>query len=221
MGSGNRQWNLDDIIRDDLEAVVAYVQSQSRSPRVNWVGFEMGGLLLYGFVQQKGSRSKIEALVTIGAPATFSHPEQEPMKNLLQLQKSPIWRKLFLYLDGPLVGRLLLPAIPKFEAFFLNAENMDPKVKEKMLEFALAPVNAGVLDHITTVIREGEFVSHNRDYSYRKNLSKLRIPILLIGGEKDSLAPPNALRATYRAIKSKDPRQFRPAHLRSLRPDPG
>ena len=204
LGGGRMRWNLDDMIRDDLGAVVAYVQSQSGSPKVNWVGFEMGGLLLYGFVEQKQSRSHIGALVTVGAPATFSHPEQEPMKSLLELQKSPNWRKLLLYMDGPLVGRLLLPVIPKVEEFFLNPDNMDPKLKERLLESALAPINAGVLDHITTMVREGEFVSHNADYNYRKNLAKLRIPVLLIGGEKDGVAPPNALRATYRAIQSKD-----------------
>ena len=204
LGAGSKRWNLDDIIRDDIAAVIAYVQKNSGSPRVNWVGFEMGGLLLYGFGQKNPSKLGLGALVTIGAPATFSHPEQEPMKSLLDLQKSPNWRKLLLYLNGPFVGRTLIPMIPKVEAFFLNPENMDPKVKERLLELALAPVNAGVLDHVTTMIRDGEFVSYNGDYNYRKNLAKLRVPILLIGGEKDAVAPPSSLRSTYRAIKSKD-----------------
>ena len=201
---GAKKWSLDDMIREDLAAVIAYVQKQSGSPRVNWVGFDMGGLLVYGYVQEKRNRSGIGALVTIGAPATFSHSEQEPMKMLLKLQESTNWRKLFLYLDGPLVGRLLIPMVPKIERFFYNPDNMDQGVKTKFLETVLAPVNPGVLDHITMMARKGEFVSANGDLSYRKNLSRFRIPILLIGGEKDAIAPPNALRATYRAIKSKD-----------------
>ncbi len=201
---GPKRWSLDDMIRDDLSTVISYVQRQSGSPRVNWVGFEMGGLLLYGYVQKHRSRSGIGALVTIGAPATFSHTEQEPMKQLLKLQKSSNWKKIFLYLDGPLLGRLLIPLIPNIEQFFYNSENMDPETKQKFLETALAPVNPGVLDHVIVMIDRGEFVSANGDFSYRKNLTKLRIPILIIGGEKDAVAPPNALRATYRAIKSKD-----------------
>lgn len=201
---GPKKWTLDDMIREDLAAVIAYVQRQSGSPRVNWVGFEMGGLLLYGYVQEKRNRSGIGALVTIGAPATFSHSEQEPLKMLLKLQESANWRKLFLYLDGPLIGRLLIPLVPKIEQFFYNPDNMDQGVKETFFETALAPVNPGVLDHITMMVRKGEFVSANGDLSYRKKLARFRIPILLIGGEKDALAPPHALRATYRAIKSKD-----------------
>ena len=54
------------------------------------------------------------------------------------------------------------------------------------------------------MIRVGEFVSAKGDFNYRKKLAKVRIPVLLIGGEKDYLAPPKALRTTYRALGSKD-----------------
>ena len=204
LGGGPKKWTLDDMIREDIGPVVSYVQRQSGSSRVNWVGFEMGGLLPYGYVEEKRNASGINALVTIATPMTFNHPEQEPMKVLLKLQESPNWRKLFLYLDGPLLGRLVIPLVPKIEQFFYNPENMDPEVKEKFLEVALAPVNEGVLDHITTMVKQGEFVTADGNTSYLKNLARLRIPVLIIGGEKDEVAPPSALRAEYRALKSRD-----------------
>jgi len=185
-----KKWSLDDMINDDLSPVIRYVQRQSGSPRVNWVGFEMGGLLLYGYLEKKRSRSGIGALVTIGTPVTFDDAKQEPMKMLLKLEDRPTWKKILLYLDGPLVKRLLIPRIPAVEKFFYNPENLDQEVEQRFLETTLAPVNPGVLDHLITMIRKGEFVSATGNHSYRKNLAKIRVPVLIIGGEKDRVAPP-------------------------------
>jgi polyhydroxyalkanoate synthase len=199
-----KKWSLDDMINDDLSPVISYVQRQSGSPRVNWVGFDMGGLLLYGYLDKKRRRSGIGALVTIGTPVTFNDPKQEPMKALLKLEDHPTWKKILLYLDAPLVQRLLIPRIPTIEKFFYNPENMNQEVKQRFLETALAPINPGVLDHVITMVRKGEFVSATGNHNYRKNLSKIRVPLLIIGGEKDPVAPPQVLRATYRELKSRD-----------------
>jgi hypothetical protein len=57
------------------------------------------------------------------------------------------------------VQRLLIPRISAIEKFFYNPENIGQEVKQRFLETALAPVNPGVLDHVITMVRKGEFVS--------------------------------------------------------------
>ncbi|MFQ5849157.1 MAG: alpha/beta fold hydrolase [Candidatus Binatia bacterium] len=200
---GPKRWTLDNMIENDLSAVIRYVRKESGSSRVSWVGYEMGGLLMYGYLEKKG-RSGLAALITIGAPAVLNRGEQEPMKRLLKLEKSPTLKKLSLYLNSPFLGRLLIPLVPKIERFFYNPENMEEEVKKKFLETALAPINPGVLDHLILMIQRGEFVSARGDFSYRKNLSKVRVPALVIGGKMDRLAPPKAIRTTYRSMGSKD-----------------
>lgn len=202
---GPKKWTLDDMINRDLSVVIRYVQKESGSSKVSWVGFEMGGLLLYGYLE-KNRRSGIAGLVTIGAPAIFDRSEQEPMKRLLKLEESPTLKKVLLYLDAPFLGRLAIPLVPGIEKLFYNPENIEQGVKEKLLETALAPMNPGVLDHLLLMIERGEFVSARGNFSYRKNLGKIRVPVLLIGGEKDPLAPPEALRGTSRALGSRDRR---------------
>ena len=198
-----KNWNLDDMIEKDVPAVIRYVQKESRSRKVIWLGYEMGRLLAYGYLEKK-REPRPAALVTIGAPLTFSHPAQEPMKRLLRLEESPTWKKLFLYFNGPFLGRLLIPLTPKIEELFYNRDNIQDEIKEKLLEEALAEINPGILDHLLAMIRRGEFVSAKGDFSYRKNLSDVQIPILLIGGEGDKLAPPEAMRTVYRAVSSTD-----------------
>ena len=200
---GPKNWSLDDIIDRDLSAVIRYVQKEGGSSKVICLGYEMGGLLLYGYLERKGD-SGVAALVTIGAPATFNHPQQEPLKRLLSLEGSPTLKKLFLFLNSPFFARLLVPLVPKIERLFYNPENIEEEVKAKVLEDALAEINPGVLDHLLQTIKRGEFVSAKEDFSYRKNLAKIHLPALFIGGEADMLAPPEAIRGVRSAVSSAD-----------------
>jgi poly(3-hydroxyalkanoate) synthetase len=200
---GSKSWTLDDMIDKDLPAVIRYVQRESGHSKIVWVGYELGGLLLYGYLEKKGD-SGLAALVTIAAPVTFTHPQQEPIKRLLKIEESPTLKKLFLSLGAPFLGRLLIPLVPKIEALFYNRENMEEEIKEKLLEETLVDIHPGVLDHLLLMIKRGEFVSSGGEVNYRKNLAKIRVPMLLIGGEEDKLAPPESIRVVYRNVSSTD-----------------
>lgn len=200
---GAKSWSLDDMIDKDLAPVIRYVQKESGNSQVLWVGYEMGGLLLYGYAAKKGA-SGLAGAVTIGAPITFNHPRQEPLKKLLTLEENPSLKKIFLALNGSFLGSHLIPLIPKMEEFFYNRENIEEEIKEKFLADALADINPGMLEHLLTLIKRGEFVSAKGDFSYRKNMAKIQLPLLLIGGEQDQVAPPEAIRAAYGAVGSKD-----------------
>lgn len=200
---GPKNWTLDDIIEKDIASVIRYVQKEGHKPKVIWIGYETGGLLLYGYLQKKGA-SGLSALVTIAAPVTFTHSDQEPMKRLLRLDGSPTLKKIFLSLNGPTLARFLIPFVPKLERLFYNPENMEDEIKEKLLDEAITDINPGVLDHLLLMIKRGEFMSATGDFSYRKNLAKIQLPLLLIGGEKDQVAPPEAVWAVHRAVGSAD-----------------
>ncbi len=198
---GPKVWSLEDILDHDLPAVVRYVQQATRSQNLFWVGFELGGLLLYAYGEKQRGQG-LAAGVTLAAPATFTHPRQEPLKRLLSLNDTPWLRNLFLYLNGPLVGRLLIPSAPPIERFFYNPDNMTDEIKEALLGEALSEINPGILDQLVVMIRKGEFVSSAATYNYRRNLKTIRLPMLVIGGEADPMAPPEAIRDVYQALGS-------------------
>lgn len=200
---GPKVWSLDDMIERDVPAVIRYIQKETGSPKVFWLGYELGGLLAYGHLEKKQGAG-LAGAVTLAAPVTFGHSKQEVMKKLLYLEESPFSRKLFFYLNVPFLGRLLIPLVPKIEKLFYNPENMDDETKQMLLERALTEINPGVLDHLLLMIKRGEFVSATGNYSYRKNLNRIRAPLLLIGGEADPLAPAESIREVYRASGSAD-----------------
>lgn len=198
-----QQWTIDNIIEHDIGAVIRYVQKESGRARVVWLGYELGGLLGYGYAAKKGGVG-LAGLATIGAPVTFGHRAQEPMKGLLKLQESPTWRRLFLSLNGPFLGKFLVPLLPKLEALFYNRDNLDSDAKEKLLAGALVEINQGVLDQLLLAIKRGEFVSASGDFSYRRSLGKIDAPVLLVGGEADKLAPPETIETVRRGVGSKE-----------------
>ena len=200
---GPKSWNLDDMIDKDIPAVVGYIQKAAARPKVDWIGYEMGGLLLYGFLEKKGAAS-IGAGVTIAAPVTFNDPEQEPMKKLVALEERPALKRFFLYLNGPVLGRLLISMVPKIGGLFYNRDNIEDETLQKLLGEGLTEINPGVLDQLLLMIRRGEFVASRGNFSYRRHLARIRAPLLLVGGESDALAPPGAIRAVYREIGSKE-----------------
>ena len=72
------------------------------------------------------------------------------------------------------------------------------------MEELLVPVNPGVLDHLVTIVDKDEFVSADGVVSYRDMLSDVRVPVLIIGGGEDPIAPPEALRNVYDEVASVD-----------------
>ena len=96
------------------------------------MGYELGGLLFYGYLEKSGGAG-LAGAVTIAAPVTYTYPQQQVLKKLLPLADSPFLRNLFLYLNGPFLGRLLIPLAPQIERVFYNPENMDDEIKSKLL----------------------------------------------------------------------------------------
>lgn len=198
-----KSWNLDVFVEQDIPQVIQYVAKETKSAKLGWIGFELGGVLAYGYLGQS-SDPRVAALVTIAAPVTFREPEQDPLKGLLGLNERPTLKRFVLYVNGPSLMRFLVPLVPNLEKLFYNPDNMDDEVKEKFFTDALATVNQGVLDHLLVVLERGEVVSSRGGFRYREHLGKIRIPVLVIGGTEDLIAPPKALEQSYTRLGSAD-----------------
>ncbi len=198
-----KNWNLDVFVEQDIPQVIQYVLKETKSSKVGWIGFELGGVLAYGYLGQSPD-PHVGALVTIAAPVTFNEPQQDPMKSLLGLNEHPTAKKFLLYVNGPSLIRFLVPLVPELGKLFYNPDNMDDEVKEKFFDDALAVINPGVFDHLLLMLERGEVVSSRGYFRYREHLGKIRIPVLLIGGRQDLIAPPKALEQVYARLGSAD-----------------
>jgi poly(3-hydroxyalkanoate) synthetase len=201
---GLTKWTLDDIIEKDLAAVIRHVKRETGRPKVFWLGYELGGALMYGYAGKRAT-DDIAGLVAIGTPMTFNDPAQEPVRRLLKLEESPALKKIFLSTNVSFFSRIAI-LVPRLEGVFYNRDNMEDAVKSKLLEEALIEIRPGVLDHVLSIVKRGEFVSVDGGINYWKNLGRIQVPLLAIGGEKDPIAPSAAMRAVQRAVGSADKR---------------
>jgi pimeloyl-ACP methyl ester carboxylesterase len=200
---GQKPWTLDDMVDRDLPAVIDYVKKETKSETVLLVGYELGGLLAFAYLG-KNPGPDVAGLVSIAAPMTFDSPGQEPLKALLRLDENPNLKKFLLYVTVPVLGQFALPLFSNVEKVFYNPDNMDPLVKGDFLTTTLVPVNRGVLDQIIRMVQKGEAVSADGAISYRDALPKVRVPLLIVGGGEDPIAPPKALEKIYREVGSTD-----------------
>jgi poly(3-hydroxyalkanoate) synthetase len=200
---GSKNWSLEDMIDTDVRAVISYVVRETKSEKTAWVAYGSGGLLLYGYLG-KHRDARLSALVTIGAPVTFNHPDQEFMKKFLVLNDYPRLKDLCLRLDWPSIGSFLLGLVPSIQNGFYNGDNIDGEIREKLLEEGLARINPGILEQLLLIIKQGEFVPAKGNFKYNKALRKIDLPVLLIGGEKDGFAPPEALRLVHQSLGTAD-----------------
>jgi len=77
-------------------------------------------------------------------------------------------------------------------------ENIPPGMageKEKILEFIKANDDIGVSSHYL-----GEFMG----IDYRHMIKKIRVPVLIIAGEKDKCTPPEWSMAIHRSVKNSE-----------------
>ena len=201
-GWGDRPWTLDDMASEDLPAAIAYVREEAGSAEVLAVGYELGALLAFAHAG-KAPEHAVAGIVSIAAPMSFDASAQEWLDVLLTLDRHPTLRNAVFNWNGPGLNRLLF-LVPGFEDTFYNPRNMAPEVKEELLNSVLTPVNRGVLDHLAVMVEKEEFVSADGATSYRAALSDIRIPVLVMGGAADPIAPPEALRTLHSELASED-----------------
>ena len=213
LGWGKKPWNLDDILKTDLPAVIEHVRKQAGSEEVLVVGYELGGALAFAHVGRTPEHH-VAGVVSIAAPMSFDSPDQDWLDTLLKLDRVPLLRTTLLHMNSSGLNRLLF-FMPWFEDAFYNRKNMAQSVRQELLDTALTPVNRGVLDQIVMAVDKDEFVSADGKTSYREALSGITIPVLLVGGGADSIAPPEALKQVYRELGSEE------RDLMIFWPDPG
>ena len=199
---GKKPWTLDDILRDDLPAVMDYVRKTTGSPEVFVVGYELGGALALAHAGRMREHG-VAGIVSIAAPMSFDSPEQDGLDILLKLDRRPVVRDALLSWNASGFNRILF-SLPGFREVFYNPGNLEPRVAQVLLEELLIPVNPGVLEQLITMVEKDEFVSADGEISYRDTLSRIRVPALIVGGGVDPIAPPDALKKVYQELASED-----------------
>ena len=190
--------NFDDHVKFDLPALVDAVCKHSGAGKVVWVGHSLGGLVALA-AWSSSLKDRIAAMVTIGSPVFLSLPRSLP--GLVRLARmASVWGQFdasLLRFVAPFVGWVTAPSIASASA---NLRNLDGVTQRFLVANAFAPIWRGVLGQLEDWMRNGVFRSVNREHDYRPGVVAITVPMLVIGGTVDFLAPPDLTRTYFELL---------------------
>jgi pimeloyl-ACP methyl ester carboxylesterase len=200
-------WTFDDYIFKDLPALVGHIQKRTKRKKLHWIGHSLGGTIVYAAIETLGNEVCASA-VTLGA-AMSSTAKPGIIKTLLKLD--PLYKKIpFLPLKR--LARLASPSTrwlaPVEDNFIYGSKNIDLETIETGLRKAVENVSTTVFLQMHDWYKNNHFRAHDRNFSYRDNLKKIRAPFLVCAGSVDGLTPYPDVHFGYREISSKD-KKFR------------
>ncbi len=197
-----RSWNIDDYALHDIPAAIDFIRQKTGAPRLGYVGHSLGGIVGAIYASQLGD-SALYSMVVLGSPVDFSDPDP-----LLQLA-----RHAFLLGSGmpasvrtPTLARMLdamadrLPALP--EELLYNPQNISREAAMRMMDTVVSPLWAGEMRQFYKILNTGYLISADGTVDYVQAMSSITVPLLVMAGRADRIAPPDRVRPYYLAVSS-------------------
>jgi len=184
------------MARHDVPAAVEHVLERTRARRLDYVGFSMGGMLLYASLGHTVPRERIRRVAAIGSPGRI----ESPWPWLRVFRRLPRWLVPNLWLR--LLARLFAFAVdwlptPLHGAIY-NRRNVAPGVVPRAMVNVIADVPGALQwDFAEWALGDGEVVVD--DEPLLESLRDLDVPAIFLAGAGDRLAPPAAVRLAYEA----------------------
>jgi pimeloyl-ACP methyl ester carboxylesterase len=193
---------VDDLVALDGPALIEAALAQTGARRALWVGHSLGGLVGYA-VAQGPSGAKLAGLLAMGSPVFF---QVDPlMHRLMALGVRAAWPRGFRneWLSvtlAPFLGYATLP----LSDVVVNPRHILPPIQRKVYANVMSSMSRDVLVQLHDWMEHDAFRSLDGREDWRAGLSRLSLPVLVLGGSMDRLAPPENLRAQYELIGSPD-----------------
>lgn len=203
--------DLADYVREDLPAAVAEVRRVSGHERVFLVGHSLGGLISYAAAPALSD--KIAGIVTLGSPYHFTRgsrflsifgnvmlalDERIPLGNGLHLKDAgELMRLARVFIESPLFP---LPIRGH------NPGAIEPKILGQHMSLAMDRGSVAVMRNLFLRAAQARASGHRLGvlYGFAAAFEALHLPLLVVAGSEDGLAPPESVRPAYERSASPD-----------------
>lgn len=203
-GRNDKQWRerplmrFERMARFDLPIGIARVLEVTGAGQLDYVGFSMGGMLLYGSIGRTVPPEQLRKVVILGSPAIVRPPWPLVLSSMLRFL--PWWAI-------PTIPLRLLSRMAAFAAdWFPRTPLHDVVYNRANVERGIAGASLMTIqdlpgwlavDYVRWMSRGGPIDVDGK--SILERLEEQRMPALFFAGAADRLAPPDSVRAAYDA----------------------
>jgi pimeloyl-ACP methyl ester carboxylesterase len=200
---GEGSWNVDEIVRYDVPAVLDYVQHATGHDRVNWIGHSLGGMLLFPYLELSPEPWRVANFVAMGATVTLA---EAPQSSMLRANRS--LRMLARVVSPGRLGRPLMyarfPGLELIDQFYYTTANVDTRTVSRFYGYTLEDTGRSALKQLAPYLKKGHFVSADGRIDYAARLNEVTVPILMVAGDSDCMSDVPSTELTYAALGSAD-----------------
>lgn len=177
----------------DVPLGIAGVLERTGSAALDYVGFSMGGMLLYaGLSTRSIDPTQLRKVVILGSPARVG--QYVPLKGLLTRIPAPLVPPLPLRLGSRMSAFAAEWFGTPIHDLVYNAKNVDRGIAGPAMmtiEDIPGPLNVDFL----SFIRRG--IVHIDGKDVAEGLRDVRVPVMFFAGARDRLAPPESVRVAF------------------------
>ena len=200
------QWGFGDYARTDTPAIVRAVLERSGAPAIHAVGHSMGGMLMSSLACSEPEL--FQSLITVGTPFLRGLELQKREARLLKLARKvtpgeasirvPLKR-----LVGA-AGNLAAMGAWIVDGTVLNKANMDSSVINLMAQDGIDDIPLKIFTELADRIYAED--DYTGPYDFEEKLHTIELPMMLISGSADRIAPPEAVFRSVGRVASGDVR---------------
>jgi polyhydroxyalkanoate synthase len=217
-----RPTHVGELAWEDLPAAVREASSLSGQRRVFLVGHSLGGLVSYAAAAQLGSA--VAGIVTLGSPYQFTRGS----RTLSALGRALLALDRRVHLGDGMVGLEPLSETMRLARAFIESPlyplpirgfapgSLEPEVLSQHMSLAMDSGSVAVLRHMFRSAEQAREAGHKLGgLPGAGAFEALDLPLLVIGGTKDDLAPPSSVAPAFDLSRSTDKtyRSFPRGHL--------
>ncbi|HSP80729.1 MAG TPA: alpha/beta fold hydrolase [Myxococcaceae bacterium] len=193
-------YGFDTLWQQDFRTALETVRAHTGAEAVDVVGYSLGALLVYAYLSEDGEG--VGAAVTLAGPTRMDL--SEPWLRALSAVGERLIPRDFT-LDVGFTAALTAPVQAYLrgnpvEWAILDARNTP---RERWARFAgrvFGELSGALVRDLTLMVRTGRVTSADGLRDYRAWLGRVRVPVLVMAGEGDRMAPVPAVRDGYLAL---------------------
>jgi pimeloyl-ACP methyl ester carboxylesterase len=192
--------DFDAYVTRDLPAILAEVRGRTGASEVDYVGHSMGGMILYAYLARGGGG--IARGVTLGSPVKlhWTGKLEAFVRSMTRTASAASWVPIraAALTSLPVQGTLDDP----LQHLLMSPRNVSTQTWRELLAMSVDDVPSALAKQFAGWLERDRFDSEDRSIDYLEGLRAVHIPVMVVAGKIDAIAPPWCVRPGYDALGS-------------------